>query len=69
LNRSGSLDPSPHHLFFKEYCFATVGKRDDQGNFIHRDKFYDLPEEFYDEMAIRMEHFIMEAANDLFSLT
>ena len=69
LNRSGSLDPSPHHLFFKEYCFAMVGKRDAQGNFIHRDKFYDLPEEFYDEMTLRMEHFIMEAANDLFSLT
>jgi hypothetical protein len=68
FERSGSRQPSPEHMFFKEYCFATVGKRDEQGNYIHRDKFYDLPNEFYSEMAVRMEQFIMEAAEDLFSL-
>jgi len=67
LKRSAVQSPSPEHLFFKEYCFATVGKRDEKGDFINRHKFYDLPAEFYDEMTLRMEQFIMQAAEDLFS--
>lgn len=68
LKRSSSETPSPHHLFFKELCFATLGKRDQEGHFVNREKFYDLSEEFYSEMKSRTEQKILEVADDLFNL-
>jgi hypothetical protein len=58
--------PSSHHLFFKEFCYATLGERDNEGQFVNRDKFYSLSEEFQSEMDSVMEQHLMEVAGDLF---
>ncbi len=68
LERSGDTHSGADHFFFKEFCFATLGKRDEQGNYIYRDRFYDLSGDFYEEMERRTEGFILEAAEDLFHL-
>jgi hypothetical protein len=49
LEKSEDPSPSPRHSVFHHFNFATVGRRDTQGRFIHRDKFYILPEDFYRE--------------------
>ncbi|MCF7944815.1 MAG: tagaturonate epimerase family protein [Spirochaetia bacterium] len=64
----GQITPSADHLFFKELCFATLGRRDNRGQFVNREKFYDLPSEFYEEMERRVEAHMLEVAADLFDL-
>lgn len=64
---AGEMDkPSSKHLFFKEFCYATLGARDDAGQFIHRDKFYSFSSDFQSEMDAAMEERILEVAGDLF---
>jgi hypothetical protein len=64
----GSSDPapSPHHAVFHHYCFASVGRRDRSGQFVNREKFYNLPAEFYRRYSDRIEHFLCEVAADVF---
>ena len=64
----GSSDPapSPHHAVFHHYCFASVGRRNRNGQFVNREKFYDLPAEFYRLYSCRVEHFLCEVAADVF---
>lgn len=57
---------SPHHAVFHYYNFATVGRRDENGQFIHREKFYDLPADFYRQYQDRITHYLCEVANDVF---
>lgn len=59
--------PSPDHSVFEHFNFATVGKRDTNGQFIFREKFYDLPANFYDEYAKRVEQRLGEVAEDVFN--
>jgi hypothetical protein len=58
--------PSPHHAVFHHYCFASVGRRDRNGQFVNREKFYDLPAEFYRLYSDRIERFLSEVAADVF---
>jgi hypothetical protein len=58
--------PSPRHAVFHLYNFATLGKRDDRGRFIHRERFYTLPENFYAEYRNRLEEYLCQLADDLF---
>ncbi len=58
--------PSPGHAVFHYYNFGTVGRRDENGQFIHREKFYSLPAGFYRRYQDRITHYLCEVANDVF---
>jgi hypothetical protein len=58
--------PAPHHAVFHHYGFASVGRRDEKGQFINRERFYDLPADFYTEYYDRIERFLCEVAADVF---
>jgi len=62
-----SKTPSPDHFFFLEYSFAIVGMRDEKGQFINRAKFYDVSDFFQNELNSRIDSFIYEIADDIFS--
>jgi hypothetical protein len=57
--------PSPHHAVFHHYNFASVGRRDGNGQFIHRAKFYDLPAAFHHECDNRIHRFLCDVAADV----
>jgi hypothetical protein len=42
-------------------------KRDQKGQFVHRDKFYGLPKDFYREYQNRICSYLCEAAADVFN--
>jgi len=58
--------PSPHHAVFHHYNFAAVGRRDANGQFISRERFYDLPTEFYLAYHDRVRRFLCDVAADVF---
>jgi hypothetical protein len=58
--------PAPHHAVFHHYNFASVGRRDKWGRFVFRDRFYDLPAEFYREYDDRIARFLCDVATDVF---
>ena len=58
--------PSARTSLFEHFNFATIGKRDAQGQFIFRERFYDLPADFYEEYAGRIEQLLGEVAQDVF---
>jgi len=68
LSPSDWKQPSADHLFFREYNFATVGKRDDIGNFLFRPMFYSQGPEFQAELDRAIEGFLCECAVDLFEI-
>ncbi|NCB00764.1 MAG: hypothetical protein EOM67_01185 [Spirochaetia bacterium] len=69
LKWSGDKTPSATHLFFQEFCYATLGDRDDAGQFKNRDKFYNLPVDQQQELDGRIEERILEVASDLFNIS
>ncbi len=58
---------SPDHAVFHYYNFASVGKRDQNGQFVHREKFYDMPGDFYREYQRRISNYLCEVAADVFN--
>jgi hypothetical protein len=58
--------PTPHHAVFHHYNFASVGRRDSQGQFVQRAKFYDLPSDFYCRYHERIREFLCGVAADVF---
>jgi hypothetical protein len=58
--------PSARTSLFQHFNFATVGKRDAEGQFRFRERFYDLPAEFYAEYAKRIERQLSDVAEDIF---
>lgn len=54
------------HMVFRHYCFASVGRRDEEGQYLFREKLYDLSPEFNREYGDRLERFLSEIAADLF---
>ncbi|MEW6356048.1 MAG: tagaturonate epimerase family protein [Planctomycetota bacterium] len=58
--------PSPSHPLFHYYSFATVGRRDAGGQFVYRERFYDLPTEFGAEYTRRVTNLLGEIIGDLF---
>jgi hypothetical protein len=65
----GNSEPSPSHAVFHYYCFASVGKRDQNGQFIHREKFCDLSADFYSEYQMRVCKYLCDVAADVFNRT
>lgn len=65
LTAADRLNPSARHLFFREYNFATVGKRDTTGNFVFRPMFYSQSTEFQKRLDEKVEKFLTECAEDL----
>ena len=63
----GNPRPSPEHAVFHYYSFASVGKRDRSGKFIHREKFYNLSAGFYREYQRRVCSYLCEVAADVFN--
>lgn len=61
--------PSPSHAVFHYFGFATVGRRDEKGQFVHRQKFYELPEDFYKLYQDRVVQYLSEVAGDIFGST
>jgi hypothetical protein len=59
--------PDPRSRLFRLYSYATVGKRDQEGNFIYREMFYTLPPAFGAEYTRRVALTLAEFAADLFS--
>lgn len=57
--------PSPEHAVFHYYNFASVGRRNRHGQFVHREKFYDLPADFYAEYQSRICGYLCEVAADV----
>ena len=62
----GDMAPSPHYAVFHHYCFASVGRRNGNGQFVNRERFYDLPADFYLEYRDKIERFLCEVAEDVF---
>jgi len=60
-------EPSPTHFFFKEFNFATLGKRGGDGQFINRDRFYSVSNDFQRELTDRLEKHLCNWAEDLFN--
>ena len=58
--------PLARTSLFEHFNFATVGKRDANGQYIFRERFYDLPAAFYEEYARRIEQRLGDIANDVF---
>jgi len=58
--------PSRFHKVFHHYSFAFVGKRDKNGQFLHRQAFYDLSPEFYQEYQNRLICYLGNLADELF---
>jgi hypothetical protein len=58
--------PDPKARLFSLYGYATVGKRDAQGNFLYRDRFYSLSREFYTQYTGRVKSYLHALAADLF---
>jgi hypothetical protein len=56
--------PSARTGFFEHFCFATVGKRDREGQYLYRELFYTLPDDFYDEYTKRLTVYLGEVAAD-----
>jgi len=60
--------PSPHHAVFHHYNFASVGRRDEHGQFLNRESFYSLPADFYRQYHDRIGEFLCDVAGDVFCL-
>ncbi|MGA2977064.1 MAG: hypothetical protein ABSF77_17285 [Spirochaetia bacterium] len=50
---------------FSLFCYATVGKRDGEGDFIYRERFYSLAPDFYAEYTRRVKSHLCTLARDL----
>ena len=63
-------DPRPHpsRSLFHFYCFVSVGRRDDQGQFVNRERLYELSKDFLAEYTDRLEKWLMEIADDLYGM-
>ena len=58
--------PSRKHMVFHHYSFRFVGKRDEAGQFLHRETFYDLSADFYKEYENRLVTYLSNLADELF---
>jgi hypothetical protein len=65
----GNPAPSPGHAVFHHYNFASIGRRDANGQFIHRQRFYSLSPDFYREYQARLALYLCEVAGDVFDRT
>lgn len=57
--------PHPRFNVFRLFCYATVGKRNSEGDYVYRDKFYSLSPGFYAEYTRRLKDYLCTLAQDL----
>ena len=69
IRQSDILRPSAHDAIFHNFSFAFVGRRDEHGQFICREEFYDLSPAFYLAHQERIVKYLLELAEDLFETT
>ncbi len=64
-------DSSPHPSkdLFHYYCYVSVGRRDERGQFVNREQLYGLSEEFLAEFTNRFETWMLEIAADVYGET
>lgn len=58
--------PSHGDKVFHHYSFAFVGRRDGNGQFLHREKFYNLSTDFYMEYKNRLINYLGKLVDELF---
>jgi hypothetical protein len=66
FERSPDRSPSPKHIVFKEFKFASLGRKNERGELINRHIFYDLSQDFNEEFTARLRLSLAEIAEDLF---
>ncbi len=66
LEANSDKNPSYKQMVFHHFSFAFVGKRDKAGQFLHREKFYDLSLKFYQEYEKRLTTYLCGLADELF---
>ena len=66
LQASATPEPSWKHAVFHYFSFPFVGRRDAQGQFLHRHEFYTLSPAFYRAHHARILAYLGELADDLF---
>ena len=59
------FQPRVDDHFFWNYSFAVVGARDENGNQLYREKFYDVPAEVEAEIRTRTREYCVQLAQDL----
>jgi hypothetical protein len=50
-------------------CFVSLGRRDACGQFVNRERLYDLSPQFMAEYGSRLEKWLLEIAEDLYDLS
>ena len=65
-SEQASLPPSAHDSLFHHFSFPFVGQRDENGQFIRREEFYDLSPDFYRTYQVRVSGYLQGLARDLF---
>lgn len=63
---SADPTPSPTDPIFHNFGFGFVGRRDEQGQYINRERLYGLPRAFFQEYQERIVVYLCELAKDLF---
>ena len=66
LAASAAPQPSAKHAVFHTFGFPFVGRRNPQGQFLHRQEFYTLSPAFYRAHHERIAAYLAELADDLF---
>ncbi|MDO8303756.1 MAG: tagaturonate epimerase family protein [Sedimentisphaerales bacterium] len=66
LEASGDKTPSYKQMVFHHFSFAFVGKRDANGQFLHRERFYGLSQDFYAEYQKKLCTYLCGLAEELF---
>jgi hypothetical protein len=66
LRASADPNPSWRHPVFHYFSFPFVGRRDAQGQFLHRHEFYRLSPAFNHAYQQRIREYLCELAQDLF---
>ncbi len=59
-------DPRPECGLFHYYCFVSVGRRDGNGQFVNRERLYDVSPQLMTEYGSRLEKWLREIAEDLY---
>jgi hypothetical protein len=62
----GQAAPSPRAPVFQHFCFATIGRRNAEGRYLNRERFYCLSRDFHTEYTRQVVHFLKRITEDLF---
>ena len=64
-DQKASPRPSHHDQVFHHFCFRFVGRRGAGGQFLNRDRFYSLSDEFYSADENRLAGYLEGLAEEL----